>query len=135
MAGRLSWIAMGVVLAALALDRGADEAQADWSGGGLVAGVADGHHGTYAWNADGQAYFATLSGPNAVWQRAADVDLPVPAASVKSITGGGHGILVVTAASEVWWWYSGSWRPMPTLPGGPVAVQSESFGRTKANHR
>lgn len=87
------------------------------------------------WNALGEAYMRASEG--SAWNRFSAGDLPVPSNEVELLSGGPGGeFMVVTATDQVWWTTgSGVWIQMDQVPGGPVSIEGQSFGKAKAAYR
>ena len=86
--------------------------------------------GSRLWDRTGRAW--NLTGTELLWERVADRDLPVSASDIKALSGN-----MLVTYDDVAWGYSVTtgWRVAPPLPGGPVSLQSESWGNVKARHR
>lgn len=132
MAKRFLSVAAGTCLLAIAYVLGASYAQADWSGTGTIVGAI----GDVAWNALGEGYSLNPYPPTPGWNRNVAWDLPVPVSEIRLLAGGSDGYVVLVSDDDrSWFSYSGGWTELPPLPGGPISVESRSFGRMKATHR
>jgi hypothetical protein len=129
MARRFFYVAAGLFLLVAAYQLGVSRAVADWSGAGWAIGTADGR---LVWNALGEAYSDDYG---VGWNREAAADLPVPSVDVKIVEGGYYGWFYLVTHDDVVWKWTGVWTREDPGPGGPVSVNSQSFGKTKATYR
>ncbi len=129
MAKNFLYVAAGFFLLVAAYQLGTQRAAADWAGTGWVVGTADGR---LVWNALGEAY---SDNSFAGWNREPAADLPVPPADVKIVEGGYQGWFCLVTHEDVVWRWRGEWTRKDPVPGGPVPVREQTFGKTKAAHR
>jgi hypothetical protein len=128
MTKRLFYLSLSLLCLVAAYQLGADRAGATWDpnvGGEIVGGWA------YWWyTTSGEAWSAT---PENGWERDAQFDLPVPASQVKFIQGG-H---LLTIDDVAWSNYGdgAGWRYVGPFPGGPVPLETDSWGKVKERYR
>ena len=130
MAKRFMYVSVGVLFLVAAYQLGVERARADWdiSVSGQIVG---GDH--YFWyTASGEAWYVDGSG----WSRASGGDLPLPGTDVKFLYRDYSTANLVTHDDVAWFWEaSQGWTNMGPFPGGPVALDEESWGSVKAKHR
>lgn len=136
MAKRFMYVSVGVLCLVVAYQVGARDARADWGNFGQISGVTPGSSTQQDFlfvSSAGEAWMREYAG----WIRRADLDLPVPASDVKFLEGMGQGdsYVLVTNDDSIWVWFSGEWEPSDPLPGGPVSLDEQSWGKTKAGFR
>jgi hypothetical protein len=136
MARRFAHISFGILCLTAAYQLGAESATADWdpTGSGVVWG---GTHGKYYGSA-GDAWQVTTFPDR--WNRDAEFDLPISPSEVKFISQpawNSGSMYVITTSDEAWAKHGPGfkWVVVGPFPGGPVGVESESFGKTKSAYR
>jgi hypothetical protein len=139
MTKRLFYLSLSLLCLVSAYQLGADRAMAEWDAnaiGAIIGLTTNGPSGDgLVYTSAGEAW-ALRS--NAAWVRESWVevyDLPVLASEVKFIDDA-HGIIYLITTSDEGWVLNGStWVSAGPFPGGPVPLQSDSWGKVKDRYR
>lgn len=134
---RFLMAAVAVFLLTAAYQLGTETATAEWNAGSLgqIIGGTFAEGGPWiAFTAGGEAWSIT---PNAGWIRRPDFDLPVPSSEVKFLDSDGGLFILITTEDAPWQCMDNGlgWYPLDAFPGGPVALDRESWGKVKAEYR
>ncbi|MBZ0269316.1 hypothetical protein K8I85_14275 [bacterium] len=138
MAKRFMYMSIGVLCLVAAYQIGVERARAEWSvgtGGQVIGGGVSATAESIWYGTSGEAWTMSSSG----WVRQAAFDLPVASSEVEFLdSGDGHSKVVhlITTADVGWICVDGEgWQEIGPFPGGPVALDQESWGKVKAKHR
>ena len=137
MAKRFFYICTGLLCLVIAYQIGAEGARAEWDGNapGYVLGGAFAEGGPWiGFTSVGEAWSIT---PAAGWIRRADMDLPVAASEIKFLDSNGELFILITTADDAWESADNGlgWFQIDSFPGGPITIENESWGETKARWR
>jgi hypothetical protein len=140
MAKRFMYVSIGVLCLVAAYQLGAKRAAAEWDGSaagiiGMGALPVPGPNGGVFYGADGAAW---IVGPEALWARREDLDLPVASAEVKFLDTDNAGtvsanIVLVTTSDVVWaciGYESGEWVARSRRRAIPGRGSSGGFGNS-----
>jgi hypothetical protein len=132
MAKRFFYVCLGLLCLISAYQLGAGAARGEWNGsasGKIIGGLHDIWYDT-----GGEAWQVTTAG----WTRAAEWNLPVPAAEVKFFSSVGPGVLLITVDDIAWLRHPGLgldvWISVGPFPGDPVPAYSDSWAKIKSRY-
>ena len=137
MVKHFAYISFGILCLITAYQVGVERVRAEWNGGALgqIIGGAFAEGGPWiAFTANGEAWSIT---PAVGWIRREDFDLPVPSSEVKFLDSNGELFILITTADDVWEIVDNGfgWFQLDPFPGGPVALDQQSWGQVKGAYR
>jgi len=124
MTKRIFYLSLSLLCLVCAYQLGADRARADWDTG--LPGQVIGLDYKIAWAADGSCWSVEFTG----WERHDVGDLPVPVGDVKLLSDN----TLITNSDVAYRHGEGAWHYVGPFPGGPVPLQSESWGKVKGRY-